>query len=286
MPNDVLSDVLRSLKTSGTVYFCDQLKAPWKKEFFNTEAAAFHQIRRGSCWVESEGLVEHLGPGDFIFLAPGKDHTLSSHAPGEMDQQPNSGALLLCGYCQFTSEADSPMASLFPSFSIIRDEVFQQRLWLQGILSQLSAEYLSDQPGAQIVVNKLTEVLIVELIRINFGQNQQSPLLQALADKHIAASLQYLHNDLAQAWTLDTLAREVGVSRAGFAKRFKELVGVSMFKYLTQLRVQRAKELLQDTDQPLYSVANQVGYESDLAFTKTFKKQAGITPTAYRKSTR
>lgn len=283
MSTDVLSDLLKSLRASGTVYFCDQLKAPWTKEFFGTTTGSFHQIRRGSCWVESEGMVEHLGPGDFIFLAPGRDHTLSSQAPSDKHMSTDPGTLLLCGYCEFTSDVDSPMASLFPSLSIIRDESLQQQSWLKSILSQLSAEYLSQQPGAELAVNKLTEVLIVELIRMNFGDNQLSPLMRALADKHIAASLSHLHNNLSHAWTLENLASEVGLSRAGFAKRFKELVGLSMFDYLTQLRVQRAKELLSDTGLSLFEVANQIGYESDMAFTRTFKKRTGVTPTAYRK---
>jgi len=284
MSTDVLSDLLRSLRASGTVYFCDQLKAPWTKAFFDTTAGAFHQIRRGGCWVESEGMVEHLGPGDFIFLAPGKDHTLSSQPPGEEHLSTDPGTLLLCGYCEFTCDADSPMASLFPPISIIRDETLQQQPWLKSILSRLSAEYLSQQPGAQLAVNKLTEVLMVELIRMNFGQNEKNTLMRALADKHIAESLTKLHNNLAHTWTLENLAKEVGLSRAGFAKRFKELVGLSMFDYLTQLRVQRAKELLSDTAMSLYEVANQIGYESDLAFTRTFKKRTGVTPTAYRKA--
>ena len=284
MSADVLSDLLRSLRASGTVYFCDQLEAPWTKEFFGTTTASFHQIRRGSCWVESEGIVEHLGPGDFIFLAPGRDHTLSSQAPGGQHQSTDPGALLLCGYCQFTSGVDSPMASLFPSLSIIRDESLQQQPWLKSILSQLSTEYLSQQPGALLAVNKLTEILVIELIRQNFGRDEKSTLMRAMADKYIAASLSNLHNNLAYPWTLESLAREVGLSRAGFAKRFKELVGLSMFEYLTQLRVQRAKELLLDSKMTLIEVANLIGYDSDLAFTRTFKKRTGLTPTAFRKN--
>jgi AraC-like DNA-binding protein len=284
MSTDVLSDLLKSLRASGTIYFCDQLKAPWTKEFFDTTSGCFHQIRRGGCWVESEGVVEHLGPGDFIFLAPGRNHSLSSQPPGEDHSAADPGTLLLCGYCEFTSDVNSPMASLFPPISIIRDETLQEESWLKSILSQLSAEYLSQKPGAHLAVNKLTEVLVVELIRMNFGLNEQSTLMRALSDKHLSAALSQLHNNLSHTWTLDKLAIEVGLSRAGFAKRFKDLVGVSMFDYLTQLRIQRAKELLADTNQSLYKIANQIGYESDLAFTRTFKKRSGVTPTAYRKS--
>jgi AraC-like DNA-binding protein len=128
--------------------------------------------------------------------------------------------------------------------------------------------------------------VLVELIRINFGRAEQSQFVLALSDKRIAKALQHLHNKPDITWTLEKMAEEIGMSRAAFAKRFKEMVGQPMFEYLTALRVQRAKELLQETKLPLYEVASRVGYESDLAFTKTFKKHAGITPIRYRKQTR
>ena len=155
--------------------------------------------------------------------------------------------------------------------------------WLKSTLDQLSAEYLSQRPGAELVVNKLTEIVLVELIRINFGRGDQGRFIGALSDRRIAKALQHLHNGLHIGWTLENMGAEIGMSRAAFAKRFKELVGHPMFEYLTLLRVQRARELLRDTKLPLYEVASRVGYESDLAFAKTFKKHTGTTPTRYRK---
>ncbi len=142
---------------------------------------------------------------------------------------------------------------------------------------------MSQQPGAELVVNKLTEVVLVELIRINFGRDDKSRFIRALSDKKISRALQHLHNNPQTAWTLEKIGGDVGMSRAAFAKRFKELVGQPMFEYLTVLRVQRAKELLQETRLPLYEVASRVGYDSDLAFAKTFKKHTGTTPTRFRK---
>ena len=139
------------------------------------------------------------------------------------------------------------------------------------------------KPGSKLVVDKLTEVVLVELIRINFGRGEQDRFIAALSDKRIAKALQQLHNNPHITWTLEKMAKKVGMSRAAFAKRFKELVGQPMFEYLTMLRMQRAKELLQETKLPRYEVASRVGYESDLAFTKTFKKHTGTTPTRYRK---
>lgn len=283
MSSDVLSDVLRTLRATGTVYFCDQLDPPWEKRFTGDDGASFHQIRRGGCQMESNGLVEHLGPGDLVFLAPGRAHTLSSESSSGDESRQNADTLLLCGYCTFDNTLGTPLSELFPDVIVIRDQQLHSLGWLQAILDQLSREYLSMRPGTEIVVNRLTEVLIVELIRMNFGQKEEAPLIKALADNYVSKALQRLHQNPAQAWSLELLAAEVGLSRAAFAKRFKSLVGQPMFDYLTQLRIQKACELLADTSLPLYEVANRVGYESDLSFTRTFKKRLGQTPTMYRK---
>jgi len=167
--------------------------------------------------------------------------------------------------------------------TIVREEELLQHPWLKSTLDQLSSEYLSQQPGAELVVNKLSEVVLVELIRINFGRKGQSHFVTALSDKRIAKGLQQLHSNPHMAWTLERMSEEMGMSRVAFARRFKELVGQPMFGYLTSLRIQRARELLRETNLPIYEVASRVGYESDLAFTKSFKKHAGVTPTRFRK---
>ena len=283
MDADILSDVLRSLRASGTVYFCDELKPPWEKQFSGENVASFHQVRRGGCFFQSEDIEEYLGPGDLIFIEAGRAHRLLDQPNGKAPSANNPSTLLLCGYCEIDDTLSVPLSSLFPAISLIRDEQLQSELWLRTLLDKLSAEFLSNQPGTQIVVNKLTEVLMVELIRINFGQSKDSPLLKALADKRIAKALQLLHQKPEHTWTLDSLAAEVGMSRAGFAKKFKDLVEHSMFEYLTQIRLQLACELLADTQLALYDIANKVGYESDLAFARAFKNRLGVTPTAYRK---
>jgi len=279
MDADILSDVLRSLRATGTVYFCDQLEAPWKKSYTGDRVASFHQVRRGGCWLHSEGIEKYLGPGDLVFIEPGRPHTLTSEQSDKADTYANPATLLLCGYCQFDDMLALPLSALFPEISVMRDEQLQSHLWLRTLLDTLSAEFLSRQPGTRIVVNKLTEVFLVELVRINFGEKEGTPLLKALADKQIAKALQLLHQHPEKSWSLNSLANEVGMSRAGFTKRFKLLVGYSMFDYLTHLRLQRACELLEDTQLSLYDIANSVGYVSDLAFARTFKKRLGITAT-------
>ncbi|MGB1310202.1 MAG: AraC family transcriptional regulator [Leucothrix sp.] len=283
MSSDVLSDVLRNLRATGTVYFCDELMPPWEKHYTGETGASFHQVRRGGCRLVSDNHVEHLGPGDLVFLAPGRAHVLSSEPVIQEAASDSASTLLLCGYCTFDQTLGTPFAALFPDIIIIRAEQLQLLGWLQAILDQLSFEYLSMRPGTEIVVQRMTEVLLVELIRMNFGQEGDVPLIKALADKYISQALQRLHQNIEKAWSLELLAADIGLSRAAFAKRFKMLVGETMFEYLTQLRMQQACQLLAETDLPLYEIANRVGYESDLAFTRTFKKRYKKTPTAYRK---
>jgi AraC-like DNA-binding protein len=280
---EVLSDILRSMRVQGSVYFCDRLQSPWSMEFKDTTTASFHLVRRGECWISSGDRLECLGPGDLVFIEPGRDHVLASQPPGRDAPVSEAQTLLLCGYCEFQQETATPLLDVFPSLTIVREEEFLKHPWLKSTLDQLSGEFMSQQPGAELVVNKLTEVVLVELIRINFGREEQSQFILALSDKRIAKALQRLHNELHMTWTLEKMAEEVGMSRAAFAKRFKELVGQAMFEYLTALRVQRARELLQETKLPIYEISGQVGYESELAFTKTFKKHVGTTPTRYRK---
>jgi AraC-like DNA-binding protein len=261
---EVLSDILRSMRVQGSVYFCDHLEAPWSMDFKDTTSASFHLVRRGQCWVMSGESAHCLGPGDLVFVEQGRDHGLASQPPGKNPPPGEARTLLLCGYCEFRRETGTPLLDVFPTLTIVREEELLKHPWLKSTLDQLSAEYMSQQPGAELVVNKLTEVVLVELIRINFGRLEQNRFVLALSDKRIAKALQHFHDKPDIAWTLEKIAEEVGMSRAAFAKRFKELVGQPMFEYLTTLRVQRAKELLQETKLPLYEVANRVGYESDL----------------------
>lgn len=281
---EVLSDILRSMRIGGSVYFCDHLDAPWTKTFIDTTTAGFHMIRRGECWVIVGDRTERLGPGDLIFLGPGVDHVLTSQLPGQTPAENAPRTLLLCGYCDFATDTLTPLLDVFPRVTIVRDEELIRHRWLRIIFDQLSAEYLEQRPGAELVVDKLTEAALIELIRINFGQQDSSPFLVALNDKAISKALKLLHTRPDREWTLEVLANDVAMSRAAFAKRFKSLVGQPMFQYLTALRMQKARELLRDTNLPVYEIAGRTGYESDLAFKKTFKKHSGMTPRQYRKA--
>lgn len=279
---EVMSDMLRAIRVVGSVYFCSQVEAPWRKTFNDLDHASFHLIRRGGCWAIIDGQVERLEAGDLIFLGPGQDHVLSSQSPDKDEPDLEEPTLLLCGSFSYTRTVTTPLLEIFPRVTIVRDKDLAHYPWLRSTFDQLSSEYLSQGPGSELIVNKLTEIILVELIRINFGREQKSPFLEALNDKRISRALQLLHDHPDKSWTLELVAGEIGMSRAAFASRFSALVGQPMFEYLTTLRMGRAQELLRESLLSIDEVAEQVGYESERAFTLTFKKHTGTTPKRFR----
>lgn len=280
---EVLGDILRTMRVNGSVYFCERLESPWEMNFEEPDQASFHLLRRGSGWLLGGDMEIRLGPGDFVFIEPGLQHRLRSDAPGEMASSSSANTLLLCGYCKFQAAQGHPLLQTLPAITVIRDEELLEHVFLKNTLDQLSREYLSSQPGSDVVIDKLTEILIVELIRINFGRDHESGFVSALFDPQIKLALELLHTQPEFHWTLEILADQVALSRAALARRFKERVGQTMFQYLTELRMQRARQLLQETSLPLYEVSNRVGYESEMAFAKTFKRITGTTPAKFRK---
>jgi AraC-like DNA-binding protein len=281
---EILSDILRSLRVSGSVYFCSHVEPPWTKEFVDKKTAGFHLVRRGACWVHIGDDVEQLFAGDLIFLGPGINHTLTSvPVPGEMPLSDDS-TLLLCGNCSFQKDSLSPLNDIFDQVTIVREDELNKHPWLKSTFSQLSAEYMAQDPGNEIIVNKLTEVVLVELIRINFGRLERHSFVNALRDKRIKKALEHIHESPEHQWTIENLASNVGMSRAAFAKKFTSLVGQTVFTYLSNLRIQKAKDLIVNTSLFIDDIALSVGYESHRAFIKTFTKYVGMTPKQFRNS--
>lgn len=281
---EVLSDILRSMRVAGSVYFCDRLNAPWSRSFDDADRASFHLLRKGECVLRSEDIETRLNAGDFVFVEPGRRHTLSHAAAGGTPGTPQT--TLLCGYCRLDAPAGHPLVEALGSLTIVRAEELARHAWLKSTLEQLSAEYLAETPGSEVVVDRLTEVLLVELIRIHFDRSETGGFIRALYDKPIAKALALIHAHPQRPWTLERLAAETAMSRSAFAARFKVLVGRTMFEYLTAVRMQRAQTLLRETSASLGEIAARVGYTSRLAFGKAFKRLIGTTPSRYRKAAR
>ncbi len=238
----------------------------------------FHLVRRGRCQVGILGRTELLEAGDFVFIAPGVDHNVAPQRPDDPQ------TLLLCGYCHFEAIENDVLLRALPDFVLLRGDDMAQWPWLTRTLEHLASEYMSAEPGSQLTVNKLTEVLLVQLLRADFGRSGKAGLIAALKDPRIARAMAAIHEAPATQWTIEAAAEVAALSRSGFARKFKELLGQGFFDYLTRLRMRRARELLKGTALPVGRIAEQVGYTSDLSFVKAFKKLHGVTPRGFRLS--
>ena len=141
--------------------------------------------------------------------------------------------------------------------------------------------------GSEVVANRLAEVLFIQAIRAHIASGAESckrGWLRAIFDPQIGAALTSIHNNVNSPWTVESLAEAAGMSRSAFAERFKGLVGQTPLEYVTEWRMQKAVQLLQQRDKKLVDVAQSIGYESDAAFSKAFKRVLGLTPGEYRRN--
>jgi len=272
----MLNDLLTDLKIKGSVYFCDYLDPPWKLDYRHEARALFHMVRRGRCVLNIDDHQYELATGDFVFVSPAIDHQLIASS-GDSHE-----TLLLCGYSTFEADEFDLLVKDIPRYIVIQQEQLLTWPWLKRTLEHLNAEYRSEAPGTEITVNKLTEILIVQLLRSEFGEQKDVGIIAALRDKRLAKALAAIHKDLSRAWTIESAANEASLSRSGFSKNFTEVMNISFYDYLTQSRMRRARQLLKRSQLSVAEVALEVGYQSDLAFIKTFKKLTGITPRAFR----
>lgn len=273
---EVLTDILKGLRAAGSVYFCDFLAPPWELPYTGERRAMFHLVKRGHCEIAIADKTHGLVPGDFVFIAPGVDHVMRSEAKGDTQ------TLLLCGYCEFENMDDDVLMRALPRFVLLRGEEMADWPWLTRTLEHLSAEFMTGAPGSELTINKLTEVLLVQLLRVDFGRSNRAGIIAALRDKRIANALSQIHDNPGADWTIERVAELASMSRSGFARKFKELLETGLFDYLTRLRMRNARELLTSTNLGVANIGERVGYQSELSFVKAFKKLHDVTPRAWR----
>lgn len=306
--SDVLTNVLRHLSVRGSVTGELALGSPWGLEVPPYEGATYHLVVRGSCYVVLEGETLELSAGDMILFANGPAHRLVHHPDGAVQSFEDFMATARCaesgrGCRLFTDDSEGPRTHIIcgsfnfghdgthlrahlPSHILLRGEDDAVMGRLAQSLRSIVHEARSDEPGAQIALDRLVDLLFVQTVRAWLrAQPPEGPSwLGALSDSKIARALALLHAQPARVWTVDTLAREVGMSRSGFAARFRKLVGVPPLRYLMGWRMTLAAErLLGDEACTIGEVARSVGYESEAAFTVTFKKRFDAPPATWRR---
>jgi AraC-like DNA-binding protein len=298
---DVLSDVLDTLRLRGRVFGSVELSPPWGMRALSREFFGFHVMVRGRGWLEADGKSLPVSAGDVMVLGRGCVHTLKD-APrsraktieemlkdGMFHERPRNrdgSTLLVCGAFMFDDLRGDMLLSSLPTVIHTHELASDAGPWLAQTVRLLAYESAAGQPGSDTVISRLCDALFVYVIRSVVARlsEGESSLLAALKAPQIGAALRVIHKRPAQPWTVASLAEAAGMSRSAFAERFTAVVGESPMQYLTRWRLQKAASLLRAGDAGLAEVAARVGYESDAAFNKAFKRILGVTPGVYRRN--
>lgn len=277
---DAITDVLSAVRVQGVCYGRIQITAQWAPRPEAGAHARFGLISYGQAWMSLSDTVEpfHLSHGDFFLLAPGRDYVLSTNAGG-------ASAAIIAGRFSFAETYSGLLPDFLPPLILIRGGQ-PHMLPLQKTLELLASEVDRSAPGAEVAVRRLADLLLIQALRAHIADTEREPTgwLHALSDSHIGAALNSMHGRIEHPWTVASLASEAGMSRSAFAQRFKQLMNESPLEYLTRWRMYRGSDLLRESDRKLADVAQAVGYDSDGAFHKAFKRVLGIAPGEYRRS--
>lgn len=288
--DDLLSAVLGAYQMRAGVYGNPQFCGAWQFGTSGHKRAAFHFVGRGHCWLHTRGgaAPEPLQGGDLVVLPHDAWHLLTGtrERHGEQHVIPalteGPFTTLVCGYFEFLLGGKNPILDALPQVIVVRREDAGHHLEVLGQL--LLEEAQGEGLGTRTVLDKLADALFVMVVRQHVSRiGDQRGLLAALADPRLRKALAAMHRDPAAPWMLQTLAQEAGMSRAAFAQRFGELVGTSPIDYLTRWRMTQAELLLRNPQTSVAAAAEQVGYETEAAFRKTFKRIHGVGPGAVRR---
>ena len=312
MSTDVLSDVLRAVRLTGATYFSVKAADPWAAEALPAAEVVsrvmpgvehlfeYHLVTQGRCWagiVGEEPLL--LETGDVVVFPQGDAHTLSS-SPGMRGQSfiaeydPPVGKQLpfllheggrgdhtihvVCGFLGCDAKPFNPLLATLPR--ILKVSARGGSGWLEALVQLAVAESGGGRSGGECVLARASELMFVEVVRryVATLPPEQTGWLAGLRDPYVGRALAALHDRPSVAWTVKTLAREAALSRSALAERFTQLVGDAPMQYLTRWRMQLAATLLRGRGASVFEAATEVGYASEAAFSRAFKKVVGVLP--------
>jgi AraC-like DNA-binding protein len=318
---DVLSEVLKTVKLDGAVFFNGEFSSPWcaREPDACTMASylparpkhviIFHLITEGRGYVriEEDGRGVPLEAGDIVILPQGNAHFMGNGHPvtpidsaaqlqrvlaeGRMISQAGGGGeltKLICGYLTCDPQLCQVfLAGLPPIVKVhIRDSPSGQ--WLESTFQYSVDHAESSGPGSTAVIAKLSEVLFVETVRLYIAKlpPTQTGWLAGVRDRDVGKALALLHKQPSHPWTIASLAHEVGLSRSVLAERFRHYLSDTPMGYLTRWRLQLAAQVLTSTSKSVAEVANDVGYKSEPSFNRAFKREFEVPPARFRTQAR
>jgi AraC-like DNA-binding protein len=302
---DDLSNVLKPVSVLGKVYCFSELTAPWAVSFSKKEDALFHFIEKGKCFLmyskTEKALV--LNQGDLVIFPNGIAHVLSDKqenlsvsflrllrglkGPIPLVRYGGGGeqTRIICGTFEIETGDENALLQVLPEVMHIPASSLTSR-WLKSTFALLAHEARNFGDGSALIVSGLINLMLVQAIRIwihNNPKNSSNGLLGALQDRRIAAVIAAIHRQPQKDWDVGSLGKIAGMSRSSFSAHFSSHIGQPPLSYLTNLRMQIAAQFLRkDIKMSLSRVSEEVGYLSQHAFSKAFKRYHGISPSEFR----
>jgi len=317
---DVLSEILKVVKLQGAFFYNGEFSVPWCVNASSAHALArhfapqaehvivFHLLTEGRCFVRLEsGEQVTLDAGDLVMVPHGDPHVMgngsSAKAVNDSEQlaeviaqglnpwrMGGGGEVtkFVCGYMAYEPRLSSAFLSgLPPLFKVsIRNDASGR--WLENSIRFSVTERDAPSPGREAVLGKLAEVLFVETLRAYIAQlpAEQTGWLGGARDAEVGKTLALMHRDPSRPWTLASLAKEAGISRSVLAERFRHYLQQTPMAYLMRWRLQLGAQMLGSTNHSVSQIAAEVGYESEAAFNRAFKREFEIPPARFRAKTR
>lgn len=300
-PSDPLGQVLYQLRLNGSLYCQSELDAPWGLAMPESSGKMmFHIVMSGHCWLSvneqnhaylptgSLALVPH-GEGHRIFSSEGVNCTPLFDIPVtqisdryELMQYGGDGVhtSLLCGVMSFDLAAGSWLISQLPKVITLNSTDNSSNTWLQSTLQLITNEALNLNLGGETIMSHLADIIVIQAIRhwVETSIEAQQGWLGAIRDQKLGKALAAIHNQPARHWTVDQLAQTAGMSRSGFSARFTDVVGTSVKQYLTNWRMSLARAKLNTQNLTLGDLADELGYKSEAAFSRAYKRVMGESP--------
>jgi AraC-like DNA-binding protein len=319
MAADALSDVLKTIRLTGAAFFDVVATAPWVAEqlpaatilpkvlYGAQHLIAYHVVTEGRCFaniIGEEPIV--VEAGEVVVFTRGDPHVMASH-PG-MRAEPITGegpfaalataqlpflinyggagptaAKLVCGFLASDAELFNPLLDNLPP--VIKVGEGSDGPWLSQFIRVATMESADKRAGGESVLAKLSELMFIEVVRRHLAAltPDQGGWLAGLRDPFVGRALSLMHGKPAHNWTIEELARDVGLSRSVLAERFHQLVGIPPMQYLAQWRMQIASRMLSASRTNIATVAAEVGYSSEAAFSRAYKRMVGVSPSSRRR---
>lgn len=308
---DLLSDILSRMQLSGTLYFRTSFTSPWSIVVPAFEKVArFHFAHKGRCLVriEPEKPPILLEQGDLVIIMRGATHKLycdpkTEHEAVQLDQVveksgfDGNGVLvygeygtdhetqLVCGHFAFGKDAHHLLIDALPSHIHIKNYGEAAGTWMENTLKVIGSEAGRNQMGSDLIALKMSEIIFAQTLRTYLeNQGPTLPVLAGFADRNIVLALTAIHKQPGHPWQLEELALIAGMSRTAFASRFSQCMTMTPMGYITHWRMQIARQHLTNSTDPIIEIAEKVGYQSEAAFGRVFKKHHLEAPATYRRN--